>query len=330
MIRQSRPALVSIAVFVAASMVPSAVPEPAFGEEETPVARTMAEVLGATEPSDWRSVRSEEMLIVDLASGRVVIELAPAFAPKHVGNIRTLVRQEYFDGLVVRRVQDNYVVQWGDPAESPEDRRSLGKAAAGLAPELDRPSEGLPFTPLPDGDVYAPEVGLSGGFPVARNPSTGRVWLAHCYGMVGVGRGVAPDSGNGSELYVVIGHAPRHLDRNVTLVGRVLRGMEHLSSLRRGKGSLGFYEDAEDHVPIRSIRMASDLSVGERKDLQVLRTDTEAFRALVRARRHRTEDWFLDPVGAVGLCNVPVPARTARENLVSPGERSQGSDSGDG
>ena len=93
------------------------------------------------------------------------------------------------------------------------------------------------FTRFTGGDIYAPEVGFANGFPVARDPKRGRTWLAHCYAMVGVGRDDDTQS-SGTELYAVIGHAPRHLDRNVTLVGRVVAGIEHLSSLPSPSGKL--------------------------------------------------------------------------------------------
>lgn len=197
------------------------------------------------DPAAWRRLDPERTLVMELPGGRVVLELAPDFAPEHVANIRTLVGERYFDGLAVIRAQDNYVVQWGDPTEE----RSLGDARSSVPAELDRSAAGLPFTALPDGDVYAPEVGYALGFPVARDPATGRAWLVHCYGMVGVARSEALDSGNGSQLYVVIGHAPRHLDRNTTLVGRVVQGMELLSTLPRGTGPLGFYQDPEQPCP---------------------------------------------------------------------------------
>jgi peptidylprolyl isomerase len=270
----------------------------------------MAEVLAASAASDWQPLDPENTLYLELASGRVVIALAPAFAPRHVASVKTLVRARYFDGLAVLRSQDNYVVQWGDPAQQPEKRRPLGAAAATLPPEFDRPlGDDLPFTPLTDGDAYAPEVGFGGGFPVARDPRGGRMWLTHCYGMVGAGRDEAPGSGSGTELYVVIGHAPRHLDRNVTLLGRVVQGMEHLSTLPRGTGALGFYEDPAQQVPIRSLRLAADLPAEERADLETLRTDSPAFAALIASRRHRSEPWFAHPVDRIELCNVPLPVR---------------------
>jgi peptidylprolyl isomerase len=266
----------------------------------------MADVLAASKASDWRVPDPENVLYLDLAGGgRVVIELAPEFAPKHVANIKVLARGHYFDGLSFMRSQDNYVVQWGDPSES----KSLGKARASLFAELARPSGGVPFTPLPDGDVYAAEVGFSNGFPTARDPQLELAWLTHCYGMVGVGRNDALDSGNGSELYVVTGHSPRHLDRNVTLVGRVLQGIDLLSVLPRGKGALGFYEAPQQPIAFNSITVAADVPEKDRVQLEVLRTDTPTFEALVQSRRFRRESWFKNPVGKIELCNVPLPVR---------------------
>src|SRR6266581_3000524 len=236
-------------------------------------APTMADVLAASKPGDWRALDPENALYVELASGRVVIELAPNFAPRHVANVKALARERYYDGLAIVRCQDNYVVQ------------------------------------LADGDVYAPEVGFSGGFPVARDPKTRKVWLVHCYGMVGAGRDAPADSGGGTELYVVIGQAPRHLDRNVTLLGRVVQGIDLLSALPRGTGALGFYEKPQQRVPIKSVRVAADLSATERTALEVINTDTPIFQELIESRRNRSEDWFHVKAGHIELCNVPIPVR---------------------
>ena len=198
--------------------------------------------------------------------------------------MKALVREKYYDGLAILRAQDNYVVQWGDPdAEKPELARKIQQARKTLPPEFDRPLDTkLPFTRLPDGDVYAREVGFSKGFPVARDKRTGKMWLVHTYGMVGAGRDNAPDSGGGTELYVVIGQAPRHLDRNVTLLGRVVQGMELLSALPRGTGPMGFYKQPEQRVPIKSIRIAADVPEPERSGLEILRTDTKTFERVDR------------------------------------------------
>ncbi|MEO8671580.1 MAG: peptidylprolyl isomerase [Tahibacter sp.] len=271
----------------------------------------LSEVLAASKPSDWRPLAPENTLYLQLPGGRVVIELAPSFAPKHAVNIRTLAHEHYFDGLAVLRSQDNYVVQWGDPNAGENDKaKSFGSAQSSLKAEFTvAAGKDLAFTRLPDVDGYAPQAGFSDGFPAGRDPKTGQAWLAHCYGMVGAGRDMSADSGNGAELYVVIGNAPRHLDRNITLVGRVLQGMEWLSVLPRGTGALGFYEKAEQRVPIGSVRLASDMPAEERLDLEVLRTDTPTFASLVESRRNRRDDWYLVPSGYVELCNVPIPVR---------------------
>jgi peptidylprolyl isomerase len=270
-----------------------------------------AEVLARSAPDDWRALDPENTLYLELPAGRVVIELAPGFAPRHVANVKALAREKYYDGLAVVRVQDNYVAQWADPdAGNPALARPVRQAALRLPPEFDRTLDPqVPFARLPDGDVYAREVGFSDSFPVARDSRRKRMWLVHSYGMVGVGRDDAPDSGGGTELYVVIGQAPRHLDRNVTLVGRVVQGIELLSSLPRGTGPMGYYEKPEQRVPIRSVRVATDVPPAERSDLEVLRTDTATFRALIEARRNRREEWFHAPAGRVELSNVPIPVR---------------------
>jgi peptidylprolyl isomerase len=282
---------------------------PSFAAE-APKSRSMAELLAKANPSDWRRPDPENTLYLELAKGRVLIELAPEFAPRHVANVKALVREKYFDGLAILRAQDNYVVQWGDPnAEKPEARK-MTNGIAKLPPEFDRAIDShMEFSRLKDGDVYAKEVGFWRGFPVARDPKSHKTWLIHEYGMVGAGRDNAPDSGSGAELYVVIGQAPRQLDRNVTLIGRVLRGMELLSTMPRGKAAMGFYEKEEERTPIKSIRVAADVPAEERTEIEVLRTDTYFFKELVESRRNRREEWFVRPAGKIGIENVPVPVR---------------------
>ena len=311
--------VIALAVSVASTL-------PAHGAG-TPPKPTMQQVLDRSKPSDWRALDPDSTLYMDLPRGRVVIALDPAYAPLHVANLRTLARQHYWDGLAIVRVQDDFVTQWGDPAAEADDKahvRPLGNAKATLAPEFERAiAADLPFTKLPDGDVYAPEVGFGDGFPVARDPQAGKTWLAHCYGMVGAGRDNSPESGPGTELYVVIGQAPRQLDRNIALVGRVVQGMEILSALPRGDGAMGFYTKASQRTPILRVRLASELPSAQRIDFEVLRTDTPTFDALVESRRNRSDAWYLHKAGHIDLCNVPLPVR-----VVPPRARGQASKPG--
>lgn len=281
---------------------------------QAPASKTMADVLEASKASDWRMLDPRQTVYLELNGGRVIIELAPQFAPAHVANVLALVREGYFDGLAIMRSQDNYVVQWGDA----DGKRPIRQARKTLPAEFERSAKDLEFTALPDPDTYAAEVGFSQGFPAARDPTLGRAWAVHCYGMVGAGRDVDVDSGGGSELYAVTGHSPRHLDRNVTLLGRVVQGMELLASLPRGKAELGFYETPQQRVPIRSVRVASDVPEAERTPLEILRTDTQTFTELVESRRNRRDSWFKVPAGRIEVCNVPIPVRARTSGDVTP------------
>ena len=306
--RKSKQVLRQLAVTVAAGACLSAVHAAAQTPVNTQQAKhplTTADVLAASAPADWRAIDPQGTLYMDLPGGRVIIELAPQFAPHYVANVETLARQGYFNGLWVERVQDNYVAQWGDP----EGKKAVGNAQRTGAAEFERPSRGLSFMPLGEPDTYAPEVGFSDGFPTALDPKLGRAWLIHCYGMVGAGRDNDVDSGGGTELYAVIGQAPRHLDRNVTLLGRVVQGIELLSSLPRGSGALGFYEKPEQRVPIVAFKVAADVPESQRVPLEELRTDTQTFTEYVEARRNRHEEWFKVPAGHVDICNIPIPVR---------------------
>ncbi len=280
-------------------------------DKDTP---PFAQILSESKGWEWRKPDPENLLVMRLPSGRVVMELDPAYAPLHVANIKTLVREHYFDGLAIVRVQDDFVAQWDDPeAEDGGDRhkiRSLGSAKASLPPEFTQPIGGTrPWVRLPDGDFYAPEVGFSEDFPAARDPGANETWLVHCYGTLAVARDNPPDSGNGSALYAAIGQAPRRLDRNLTVVGRIVEGMDNLSALPRGRGPLGFYVHPKDRTLILDIRVAADLPPAQRPDMEILRTDSPTFQRLLEATRNRHDAFYVTPPGKVDICAVPAPVR---------------------
>lgn len=257
--------------------------------------------------SDWRRPDPANLLYMRLASGTVIMELAPAFAPEGIANIKTLTEEKYFDGLAIIRSQDNYVVQWADPAEDTEASKPLGSARETVAAEFERSLNGIEIFTIDSRDSYADTVGFSAGFPAGSDGT--QVWLAHCYGMVGVARGNETDSGNGTSLYVITGHAPRHLDRNVTLVGRVISGIEHLTVLPRGAGTMGFYDSMDESTPIKSIRLGNDIAPEEQAKIEIMRTDTAAFANYVESRRYRHEEWFVEPTGRIEICNINPPVR---------------------
>ncbi len=268
---------------------------------------TPADIVAAAPASAWRTIPADDLLVMDLAGGRrVVVQLAPAFAPVHVANIRALARAGWWNGSAIYRVQDNYVVQWGH-----NDDRPLPSGVVQHPPaEYDRPLAGLAVTPFPFRDSYAPRVGHANGWPVA--VQAGRANLTHCYGYVGVGRDLSPDTGTGGELYAIIGQAPRHLDRNIAVVGRVIAGIEQMSSLPRGTEALGFYKERSSDVAILSGRLASDLPAATRPAFEVMDTGSASFGAYVHARANRRDEFFVRPARGVDLCNVPVPVRPAK------------------
>ncbi len=291
-----------------------AVATPALAQDAaTPPKRKSAkEIIDAAPASAWRDLDPANTLYMELPAGRVVIELAPGFAPEHVANIKALAKGGFWDGLAIYRSQDNFVVQWGDA--DGDDKAKAKPLTAGardhLPAEFTRSDKGVRFDRLPDADGWAPEVGFIDGFPAARDPRAGKAWIAHCYGVVGAGRNNAPDSSLGAELYAIIGQAPRALDHQLSVVGRVVKGMELLSVVPRGPDPMGFYEKPEQRVPIVSVKLASDVPVAERTPLQLLRTESQAFRDATEARRNRVDDFYTVPAGHIDLCNVALPVRT--------------------
>ena len=268
---------------------------------------TPNDIVAQAPASAWKTIPADDLLVMDLANGgRVVIQLAPQFAPVHVGNIKALARGNYWNGATVYRVQDDYVAQWGlNESDKPWPKGVAAKPPA----EYVRALKGLAIKPLGSPDAYAPAAGFADGWPVAYSPREGWADLAHCYGSVGVGRDLSPDTGTGGELYAVIGQAPRQLDRNIALVGRVVDGIDRLSSLPRGTEALGFYRDKAQYVPIARIRLAGDMPARERPSYEYMDTASPAFAHYLRVRANRHDDFYIRPAGGVDLCNVQVPVR---------------------
>ncbi|MEY3623701.1 MAG: hypothetical protein RLZZ407_1260 [Pseudomonadota bacterium] len=272
-----------------------------------------SEIVAAAKTDNWVAIAPSDILVMDLApdskgkSRRVVIQLMPApFSQGWVNNIRKLAAAHWWDGTSINRVQDNYVVQWGDATEKKALPEGLSVVDAKNYVTPDWPTKDW-ILARADGrpDAYAGAHGFYLGWPLAQGREG--LWPVHCYGMVGVGRNLSPDTGTGAELYTVIGHAPRHLDRNIALVGRVIEGIEHMSSLPRGTGALGFYEKEEDRVPILSVRLGN-----EAKDVpafEYLSTDSKSFAAYADARANRRDAFFNIPAGGADICNIPVPIR---------------------
>lgn len=318
---------------------------PALAADPAPApAPAPSEIVAAAPKADWVAIPASDLLVMDLAPDaknrprRVVIQLMPPpFSQGWIGNIRKLAAAHWWDGLSINRVQDNYVVQWGD-ADGEDKARAKGlpsglttvsesayavdvSSNASLAAKgsseiahLEHLAAEAAIGPanhtnqIARRDPYASTASNWRGWPVAFDD--GMAWPVHCYGMVGVGRNLSPDTGSGAELYTVIGHAPRHLDRNIALVGRVIEGIEHLSSLPRGTGALGFYETPEERTPIRSVRLGNE--VPALPAYEYLSTESETFASYADARANRRDPFFIKPAGGADICNIPVPVRRVK------------------
>jgi peptidylprolyl isomerase len=268
---------------------------------------TPSDVVAGAPANAWKAIPADDLMVMDIANGgRIVIQLAPAFAPVHVANIKALARGGYWNGATVYRVQDNYVAQWGlNESDRPWPAGVTSKPPA----EYTRAFKGLKITPLGSPDPYAPGAGFADGWPVAYNAKAGWADLVHCYGTVGVGRDLSPDTGTGGELYAIIGHGPRQLDRVIAIVGRVVEGIDRLSTLPRGTEALGFYKDKAMYVPIASIRLASEIPAAHRPSYEVMDTRSATFARYLKIRANRHDDFYIRPAGGVDLCNVQVPVR---------------------
>ena len=313
--------------------------------QEAKPAPAPSEIVAAAKAEEWMAIAPSDMLVMDLAPDakakprRVVIQLIPApFSQGWIGNIRKLAAAKFWDGTSVNRVQDNYVVQWGDATEKkvlPDGLAAVPEseyvASTGTKINVDTllssfqksfPEYAKKFPESRNAsqaelskylrkslkaDPYAEANIVAEGWPIASNLKGRQMWPAHCYGMVGVGRNLSPDTGTGAELYTVIGHAPRHLDRNIALVGRVIEGIEHLSSLPRGTGALGFYESETERTPILSVRLGNE--VKDAPPFEYLSTESESFARYADARANRRDPFFNVPAGGADICNIPVPVR---------------------
>ena len=345
-------------------------------EAEKPKMLSPGQIVEQAAPEEWQAISASDLLVMDLgpdAKGKdrkIIIQLMPPpFSQGWVRNIRKLAAAKYWDSTSINRVQDNYVVQWGDAAETEEsqkplpeglevmtesdylatgsdiseanvenwdhentslnDNSSLIEIVEAAAKKIERwekdderiseiEMRGTTTPNAPKGwhqrDSYSEWVEVYKGWPLANKGIDKKAvfWPIHCYGAVGVGRGLTPNTGDGSQLYTVIGHAPRHLDRNIAVVGRIIEGMHHLSSLPRGFGPLGFYETPEERVPIKSIRLASELSEAEQPRFEYLDTDGESFAKYAHRRANREPPFFIKPAGGADICNIPVPVRRVK------------------
>lgn len=279
-----------------------------FGPDEVAQAMSEVDIPDFTGIPDWRLADPEDLLLIETRHGTVTIELSDEFAPNHAARMRQAARDGFFDGRDFYRVIDGFVAQGGRGEEV--DSIDLPQYPV-LAGEFYRPSAGIVFTAMIHEDLYAPVVGHVNGFPAAQSEDGAQTWLIHCPGTVAMARDNGPDSGD-VEFYIVLGQGPRHLDRIMSVFGRVIDGMDHIQALNRGDPMVnsGVIADPAQRDAILSVRVAADLPEAERPAYEIMRTDGQAFHDLKAARRHRTAEFFFEtPPQVIEACHIPARAR---------------------
>lgn len=260
---------------------------------------------------EWRRIADDNLLVIDTKYGRTIVELNPDFAPHHVARMRQASHDHFYDGRTFYRVIDGFVAQGGRGED--EHAQKLPQYPK-LKNENDRPSEGLNWAPLGSPDLYAPEAGHVDGFAAARDPKTDRTWLMHCPGTMAMARDNDPDSGD-VEFYIVLGPGTRYLDRNLTVFGRVIDGMQYIQKLHRGDRNVdsGVIQDVAKRDHIITMHVASDMPKKLRPVYEVMKTPSDAFDIYKTSKKIRNEPFFYrHPPEVIEACNVQAPARRVK------------------
>ena len=162
----------------------------------------------------------ENIMILKLKDGDVVIELFPDVAPKHVERIKKLANDGLYDNVVFHRVIDGFMAQTGDVrfGNSSNNDFDLNKAGMGGSNLPDLPAE---FNDLP-----------------------------HERGTVSMARSSDPNSAN-SQFFICFKPAP-FLDRQYTVFGKVVEGMDYVDSIKRGDGQNGAVSNPDKIISFKS------------------------------------------------------------------------------
>lgn len=253
----------------------------------------------------WRALDINNTALLTLPHGKVVVELAPQFSPKHVAQFSALVKKSFYDGTKFYRVIDGFVAQVG-----PKDGGDKDKSVSTLAIEGQFSTDkNWSFTQVQNKDLFAPMTGFKDGFAVATD-NNASAWLTHCPGTLAMARGNEADSAS-SHFYFVIGQAPRYLDKIMTIFGRVVYGMEHIQAIQRTSVIEGEYAvDSREYTPIVSLKLMADIQVKERIIIEVENTESTAFVERLKKRRARENEFFYEkPPSVLDVCQVPIRSR---------------------
>ncbi len=263
--------------------------------------RSRAAAQSPPDPRNWRQVDVEDTLYIDTNHGRIVVELYPEIAPRHVERIKTLARGGFYDGLLFHRVIDDFMAQTGDPLGTGEGASSLPDLREEF---MFRRGADMPFV---EAAVQGrARLGFYKALPIESQPDAqmavtgdGRVSAnaRHCPGVASMARSDAPNSAN-SQFFLM--RAPNSaLDKRYSVFGRVVWGQDAVMAI-----AVGNPPPTPDRMI--AVRVAADVPEADRAPIFVLRTDGPRFRDLIDdTRRERRADF--------SICDVQIPARVPQQ-----------------
>jgi peptidylprolyl isomerase len=236
----------------------------------------------------YRTIANDNILIFELETGRVTFELAEFFAPNHVQRIKNLVREGFYDGLPLYRVIENFVVQGGD---------SSGKKPTKYRNEIHNEftrtiSKDTIFTLVQQQDLLAEQTGFIDGFAIGRSVTDNKEWLIHCPGTINLARGIDPNSGT-TDFAIMFGQATRHLDRNMSVFGRIIDGWDNFYRVKRAPIETGgVFADEKLATRIIKASIYSDLPESKTTRYEIENTGSERFKSKIAQRKKLSNDFF--------------------------------------
>lgn len=258
-------------------------------------------IIASSPASDWRVIPNERLLLVEFDGLRVLAELYPDLAPRHVERVAELAQAEFYDGIKFHRVIRDFIVQGGDP----NGDGTGGSELPNIAGEYVRDVNDTPAFTVLGRDLYASRAGFLNGLPVAAHPESLRtafgeerpvkIWGAHCPGILSMARASDPDSAN-SQFFVMLGDHRRSLDRLYTVFGRVVIGVENLEKIAEG-------EPPKNPTVITRMRIASELPSAQQVSIREMKADSASFRSIVELSGDVSDGFVRN------LCALKLPIR---------------------